>query len=141
MARIVHYLNQFFVGMGGEEMQENFAEGVKHTAEAIRNLLRRLEERKADVGGDSTSRVRGAFEGLDLHPRIAAVCALGAVAGLAASAAMGTAIRTILFRVSPTDWFSYAAAALVLFAVALLAAWIPSRRSAAIDPLQSLRAE
>jgi putative ABC transport system permease protein len=73
--------------------------------------------------------------------RITAICAMGAAAGLCASAALGDALRTVLFRVSPTDWPSYAAAAVVLFAVALAAAWIPSRRSAAIDPLQSLRAE
>jgi uncharacterized protein (TIGR02391 family) len=41
----------------------------------LRNLIRSLEERKADFGADTTSRVRSAFEGLDLHPRIASVCA------------------------------------------------------------------
>lgn len=73
--------------------------------------------------------------------RVAVICTVGAAAGLAASAALGGAIRAVLFRVSPTDWFSYVTAAVVLFTVALLAAWIPSRRSAAIDPLLSLRAE
>ena len=63
-----------YIGMSDEESQHNFAEGVKHTAEAIKNLIVRLEERKADFAADSTSRVRAAFEGLDLHPRIAAVC-------------------------------------------------------------------
>src|SRR5204863_6104741 len=52
--------------------------------------------------------------------RVAVICAAGAIAGLAASALLGSAIRTILFHVSPTDWFSYATAAAVLFAVALL---------------------
>ncbi len=63
-----------WVGMGEHDWQENFANGVKHTTEAIANLIRRLEERKADFGADTTSRVRSAFEGLDLHPRIAAAC-------------------------------------------------------------------
>jgi uncharacterized protein (TIGR02391 family) len=63
-----------YIGMGDRERQENFAEGIKHTAEAIKNLIRGLEERKADFGADTTSRVRSAFEGLDLHPRIASVC-------------------------------------------------------------------
>jgi putative ABC transport system permease protein len=73
--------------------------------------------------------------------RVAIVCAVGGACGLAAAAAVGDAIRTVLFRVSPTDWVSYTAAAGVLFAIALLAAWIPSRRSASIDPLQSLRTD
>lgn len=63
-----------YVGMGEEARQEAFAEGVKHTRAAIENLIRQLQERKADFGGDTASRVRSAFEGLDLHPRIAGVC-------------------------------------------------------------------
>ncbi len=63
-----------WVGMGEDESQENFANGVKHTTEAIANLIRRLDERKADFGADTAGKVRTAFEGLDLHPRVAAVC-------------------------------------------------------------------
>jgi uncharacterized protein (TIGR02391 family) len=48
---------------------------VTHTVEAIENLISRLDERKTDFGADTTARVRSAFEGLDLHPRIAAVSA------------------------------------------------------------------
>jgi len=73
--------------------------------------------------------------------RVAILCVVGGACGLAASAALGDAIRTVLFHVSPTDWVSYTAAAGVLFAIAMLAAWIPSRRSASIDPLHSLRVE
>jgi uncharacterized protein (TIGR02391 family) len=63
-----------YTGMSDGELQGNFAAGVAHTIEAVENLIRRLEERKADFGADTVSRVRDAFEGLDLHPRIAAVC-------------------------------------------------------------------
>ena len=63
-----------WVGMGEDNRQGNFANGVRHTIEAIANLIRRLEERKADFSGDTASRVRSAFEGLDLHPRIGGVC-------------------------------------------------------------------
>ncbi len=63
-----------WMGMGENDKQGNFADGVKHTTEAIANLIRCLEERETDFGGDTASRVRSAFEGLDLHPRIAGVC-------------------------------------------------------------------
>jgi uncharacterized protein (TIGR02391 family) len=36
-------------------------------------LIRSFEEK--DLGHDATTRVRAAYHGLDLHPRIAAVCA------------------------------------------------------------------
>lgn len=41
----------------------------------LEGLVRRLEEKREDLGGDTTARVRASFEGLDLHPRIASVCA------------------------------------------------------------------
>jgi uncharacterized protein (TIGR02391 family) len=70
--RIFH--GQMVVGMGDGGMQQGFAAGLPHTIEALENLIRRLKERKADFGGDTAGRVRSAFEGLDLHQRIAAVC-------------------------------------------------------------------
>jgi len=63
------------VNMRESEIQRSFAEGIPDLIGALENLIRRLEERKADFGADTTSRVRSAFEGLDLHPRIASVCA------------------------------------------------------------------
>lgn len=56
------------------ELQAAFSAGRTHTIEAIENLIRRLGETKADFGGDTAGRVRTAFEGLDLHLRIAGVC-------------------------------------------------------------------
>jgi len=41
----------------------------------VQRLIGRLEEKGADLGPDTIRRVRTAFEGLDLHPRIGAVCA------------------------------------------------------------------
>lgn len=64
-----------YVGMGEHEVQRGFADGIPHTIGALENLLRRLEEKKTDFGPDTVGRARAAFEGLDLHPRIASVCA------------------------------------------------------------------
>jgi putative ABC transport system permease protein len=68
-----------------------------------------------------------------------------AVAGLAIGviAALGLTrlLETLLFGVSPTDATTFAAVALVLGGVALLAAFIPARRAARVDPMVALRCD
>jgi predicted permease len=65
--------------------------------------------------------------------------AAGAAAGLAGALLAGRAIRTLLYRVSPSDPRAFAAAALLLAGLALLAAWLPARRAARTDPMAVLR--
>jgi predicted permease len=67
--------------------------------------------------------------------------AAGAVAGLILSAATARLLRSVLFGVDPLDAGTLAAAVATLAAVALLAAALPARRAAAIDPLETMRAE
>lgn len=57
------------------ELQGKFARGLPETVMMLEGLIRRLEEKREDLGGDTTAQVRAAFDGLDLHPRIARVCA------------------------------------------------------------------
>ena len=47
----------------------------------------------------------------------------------------------LLFQVSPTDVGIMLVASLILFAVALLASYIPARRAAKVDPMVALRYE
>jgi ABC-type lipoprotein release transport system permease subunit len=47
----------------------------------------------------------------------------------------------MLFEVSATDPATFVAIASFLGVVALLAAWLPARRAAHIDPIVALRAE
>jgi predicted permease len=67
--------------------------------------------------------------------------ALGELAGLAGAAACTRLLGTLVFGVSPVDPASFAAAAGVLAAVALLAQYLPVRRALRIDPARALRAE
>jgi predicted permease len=50
-------------------------------------------------------------------------------------------LRTMLFRVPAHDPWTEAAVLLVLAAVAVLAAWLPSRRAARVNPVEALRQE
>jgi predicted permease len=50
-------------------------------------------------------------------------------------------LRSLLFHVSPMDPLTYAGSILALCASALLASYIPSRRTASVNPVEALRSE
>jgi putative ABC transport system permease protein len=66
---------------------------------------------------------------------------VGLVLGIAGALASGRFLASLLFGVQPADPVSIAAAVLALAGAGLLAAWIPARRAAAIDPLVALRVQ
>jgi putative ABC transport system permease protein len=66
---------------------------------------------------------------------------IGLAIGIAASLASMRLLRSQLFGVQPADPLAYAAVALVLGLVALLACYIPARRAAGVDPMVALRQE
>jgi ABC-type antimicrobial peptide transport system permease subunit len=65
----------------------------------------------------------------------------GACVGLAAAIGVTRFLGSLLFGLKPTDPATLAAAVGMLLAVAALAAFIPARRAAAIDPVEALRCE
>ncbi|HEX5236763.1 MAG TPA: ABC transporter permease [Silvibacterium sp.] len=66
---------------------------------------------------------------------------IGIGCGLAAAFVAMRLMKSLLFGVSPDDPLTYAAIALAVFATAWLACWLPSRKAAAVDPMNALRAE
>jgi putative ABC transport system permease protein len=71
----------------------------------------------------------------------ATLAAGGVLAGWAGAWALTRFLASLLYHVHPADPRTFAAAAGVLAAVALLAAYVPARRAARIDPLLALRSE
>jgi putative ABC transport system permease protein len=65
----------------------------------------------------------------------------GIAAGIILGAILSRFLGSLVFGVSPTDPFTYAAVALGLTAVALGACYIPARRAARVDPVVTLRYE
>jgi len=61
--------------------------------------------------------------------------------GIAATLAATRTIQTLLYGIAASDFVTVAAAALALALVAALAAWIPARRAAHLDPMDALRTE
>lgn len=72
---------------------------------------------------------------------VVVMVAAGVTTGAAVSLAVTRLARRILFGVTPDDPLVFAAAAAVLLGAALLAAWLPARRAARVDPLMALRHE
>jgi predicted permease len=76
-----------------------------------------------------------------IQARALAVVAVGAAAGLAASAAVNRLLAGFLYEVSPAEPKVVLAVVAVLAATAAVAAWLPARRAASVDPAATLRSE
>ena len=70
-----------------------------------------------------------------------ALIGIGLGIGLIASFGAEQSLKSFLYGVSPMDATTYVAVAFVLLAVGSLAALIPARRAASIEPTQALRSE
>ena len=71
--------------------------------------------------------------------RCVALAALGTILGMGGALALAQAMSAVLFGVTATDPATYSGAAALALAAALVAAWMPMRRAARIDPIRSLR--
>jgi predicted permease len=69
------------------------------------------------------------------------IIAFGVGAGLVGSFLLTRFLQTMLFDVKPSDPATFAAIALLLAVVTLLACFIPARRATRVDPLVALRHE
>ena len=82
----------------------------------------------------------GTLKGM-LVGHVLALVAVGVALGAGSAAVLTRLMESLLFGVTALDPATYVAVSGTLFAVALLAGYLPARRVTRIDPMQSLRAE
>lgn len=66
---------------------------------------------------------------------------IGMAVGMTGALLLTRLMSALLFQIDPLDPFTFAAVAVVLFAVAQLACFLPARRAANVDPMIALKAE
>jgi putative ABC transport system permease protein len=71
----------------------------------------------------------------------ARVVGIGVVVGLVAALLSTRALGTLLYEVHAIDAPTFAAAAVLMIVIGLLASYLPARRASQVDPMVSLRAE
>jgi len=69
------------------------------------------------------------------------VTGVGIALGLAAAIGLSRLMSSLLFGVTPLDPATYGATAAVLLIAAMAATYIPARRAATVDPMETLRGE
>jgi ABC-type antimicrobial peptide transport system permease subunit len=65
----------------------------------------------------------------------------GCIAGLAGAVALSRVLHSFLFEVSAMDPLTFGLVPVLMAMVAVMAAWIPARRAAGVDPMEALRAD
>ncbi len=101
-------------------------------AHAVRVRQREIGLRIA-LGAGPSSILRLVFE------RVGVLIAAGLALGLAGSLWAVRFVETLLFQLAPRDPATFGGAAAVLVAVGVVAAWLPARRAARLDPVTVLR--
>jgi len=66
---------------------------------------------------------------------------VGGILGLAAAAVLSRWISSLLFGVKPLDALTYVVSVAAIAVAALIASYLPARRAASVDPVETLRSE
>jgi predicted permease len=100
-----------------------------------------VSQRTREIGIRSALGARpGQLEQMFLRQGLA-LTGVGLAVGVVAAIALGRWMSSLLFGVGPFDPPTYIAALAVTLGVAALASYLPARRAAAIDPIETLKTE
>jgi putative ABC transport system permease protein len=69
------------------------------------------------------------------------LASIGLGIGILSSLAVTRFLHTLLYQISPTDPITFVVVSLSLLGVAMLAAFVPARRAARLDPMTALRSD
>jgi putative ABC transport system permease protein len=127
--RLIAMLSAFFGGLALLLAAVGLYGVVAH---AVRARQAEIGLRMA-LGAAPASIVRLVFQ------RVGMLIAAGLALGLAGSLWAARFVETLLFQLEARDPVTFAGAAAVLVAVGALAAWMPARRAARLDPVAVLR--
>jgi predicted permease len=100
-----------------------------------------VERRTREIGIRIAVGARRAQVTTLLAREVAAVAAAGMVVGALANWWIAPAMRSVLFGIAPNDRAALVSAALLLAGVVAVAAYVPARRAAGLDPTRALRVE
>ena len=100
-----------------------------------------VTERRREIGIRLAVGARGFDVARLVVLRSLGLTAAGALAGLTASLVLAGLVRSQLFGVEPSDPATLGAVLLLMIVVAAVAAWLPARRAARVDPVSVLRAQ
>jgi putative ABC transport system permease protein len=100
-----------------------------------------VAQRAHEIGIRMALGARGADVVVGVVRRGALLALAGLALGLLLAAALARLVASILYGIDAFDPGAFAAMAAVLFAVVLLASYLPARRAASVDPMAVLRAE
>ena len=100
-----------------------------------------VSQRTREIGLRLAVGARRADIVVSVLAHVGRLTATAVVAGTAAGIATTRLLSSLLYGVTPLDWRTFAAVALLLTLISLLAALVPTYRAATVDPIIALRGE
>ena len=133
--RLIGFLSAFFAGLAV------FLAAIGMYGLMSYSVVRRTNEIGIRVALGAQSRVLLWMIVRESLLLLAVGLVIGVPVALATAHGLATILKAQLFQVSALDPAAFIAAGIVVSVMTVLAAWIPARRAATVDPLKALRCE